>query len=151
MAIFNGGRMVAPFLFVLFALNVSFAQDGRTTIVVYMEDPIPVDEQLAPEAREYLDKLNDPFTWETEQDFQDARNAQIAQVERDNATREQKAEDFLKDRYGAERRWYKLLVSVLDPFGSCCSFGGFAFQECSEPSGREALHNGPKTERERVF
>ena len=94
MATFNGGRMVALFLCVLFA-NVSFAQDR--TVVVYMADPIPVDEQLAPEAREYLDKLNDPFTWVTEQDFRDARDAQIAQVARDNEARIQAAARFLED------------------------------------------------------
>ena len=43
MAAFNGGRMVALFLSLLFALNVSFAQDK--TYVFYMEDP--VDEEKA--------------------------------------------------------------------------------------------------------
>ena len=117
MAIFNGSRMVALFLFVLFALNASFAQDNWETIVVYMEDPIPVDEQLAPEAREYLDKLNDPFTWETEQDFQDARDAQIAQVAKDNETRKQAALDFLKEdmvqRGDGTSSWYPSWIPLL--------------------------------------
>ena len=46
MATFNGGRMVALFLSVLFALNVSFAQDDWETIVVYMEDPFYMEDPL---------------------------------------------------------------------------------------------------------
>ena len=46
MATFNGGRMVALFACVLFALNVSFAQDEWKTIVVYMEDPFYMEDPL---------------------------------------------------------------------------------------------------------
>ena len=93
----TGGRMVALFLCMLFALNASFAQGGWTTVVVYMEDPIPLDEQFAPEVREYLDKFNDPFTWVTEQDFKDAREAQEDHVDGNNKTRIRKAEEFLRE------------------------------------------------------
>ena len=100
MAAFNGGRMIALFLGVLFALNVSFAQDPQDqdsweTVVFYMVDPI--DERLAPAVEEYIDKWNDPLTWETfERDFTPAREAQMAQVARENARRIQVAEDHLK-------------------------------------------------------
>ena len=45
MATFNGGRMVALFLCMLFA-NASFAQDDWETIVVYMEDPFYMEDPL---------------------------------------------------------------------------------------------------------
>lgn len=105
MAMLNEGRTVALFLCVLLALNVSFAQDGWKTVVLYMEDPIPVDEQLAPEAREYLDKLNDPFTWETEQDFQDARAAQEEWTRTRNDKRVEEARKYLEDEDGISS-WY---------------------------------------------
>ena len=96
MATFNGGRMVALFLSVLFALNVSFAQDDQwETVVVYMADP--VNESLAPEVEDYIAKWNDPLTWETfERDFTPAREGQMAQVERENKARIRAAEAFLK-------------------------------------------------------
>ena len=105
MATFNGGRMVALFACVLFALNVSFAQDGGQTVILYMEDPIPVDNQLAPKAREYLDRLNDPFTWETEQDFQDARDAQEEWTRDRNDDRVKAARRYLEDE-GGMSSWY---------------------------------------------
>ena len=99
MATFNGGRMVALFLCVLFALDVSFAQDGWERVAVYMVDTI--DEQLAPEVEEYIAKWNDPFTWETfEDDFTPAREGQMAEVARDNEARIQAAKDFLMDDLG---------------------------------------------------
>ena len=106
MATFNGGRMVALFLSVLFALNVSFAQDDWETVVVYMVDPI--DEQLAPEVEEYIAKWNDPLTWETfEDDFTPAREGQMAEVARDNEARIQGAEDFLReDLKDGTSSWY---------------------------------------------
>ena len=144
MATFNGGRMVALFLCVLFALNVSFAQDGRKTVIVYMEDPIPVDEQLAPEAREYLDKLNDPFTWETEQDFRDARDAQIAQVKKDNETREQEAEDFLKadmaQRGNGTSSWYPSWI----PLGFAKTSEDSLFKNALNLRGGRPYITGPK-------
>ena len=105
MARFYEGRMVALFLGVLFALNASFAQDGWKTVVLYMEDPIPVDKQLAPGAKEYLDKLNDPFTWETEQDFQDARAAQEEWTRARNGERVEEARKYLEDEDGISS-WY---------------------------------------------
>ncbi len=144
MATFNGGRMVALFLSVLFALNVSFAQDGRRTVILYMEDPIPVDEQLAEEAKEYLDKLNDPFTWETEQDFQDARDAQIAQVERDNATRKQKAVDFLMEdiaqRGDGTSSWYPSWI----PLGFAKTSEDSLFKNAVNLPGGRRYITGPK-------
>ena len=51
----NWSRMVALFLCVLFARNVSFAQDDQwETVVVYMVDP--VEESLAREVEDYIDK-----------------------------------------------------------------------------------------------
>ena len=102
MATFNGGRMVALLLCVLFAPNVSFAQDDNwETVVVYMVDPI--DEQLAPEVLEYIDNLN--FC-----DFTPAREGQMAQVARENAARIQAAEDYLREDRGSRgdgtSSWY---------------------------------------------
>ena len=142
MATFNGGRMVALFLCVFFALNVSFAQDR--TVVVYMADPIPVDEQLAPEAREYLDKLNDPFTWETEQDFQDARDAQIAQVARDNEARIRAAARFLEDdlssRGDGTSSWYPPWI----PLGFAKTSEDSLFKNALNLRGGRPYITGPK-------
>ena len=98
MATFNGGRMVALFLCLLFALNVSFAQDPvYETYVLYMVDP--VEEQLAPEVYDYIEKWNDPLTWETfEDDFAPARQAQVDAVSAENDLRIQKAYEILSDR-----------------------------------------------------
>ena len=96
MATFNGGRMVALFLCVLFALNVSFAQDGWVTVPVYMVDPI--DEEVSQGVEDYIEKWKDPLTWETfERDFTPAREAQLAQVAQDNANRNQAAANYLKE------------------------------------------------------
>lgn len=97
MATFNGGRMVALFLCVLFVASASFAQeqDDWETVVFYMVDP--TNERLAPEVEEYIDKWNDPLTWETfERDFTPARDAQMALVDRENRARIQAAEARLK-------------------------------------------------------
>ena len=113
MATFNGGRMVALFLCVLFALNVSFAQEVEEeawkTVVLYMEDE--TNESLAPEVEDYIAKWNDPLTWETfERDFTPAREGQMAEVERDNKARIQAAEallrDNLRERGNGTSRWY---------------------------------------------
>ena len=98
MATFNGGRMVALFLCVLFALNVSFAQDPEyETYVLYMVDP--VEEQLAPAVYDYIEKWNDPLTWETfEDDFTPARQAQVDRVEAENELRVQAAYRILENR-----------------------------------------------------
>ena len=102
MATFNGGRMVALFLCVLFALNVSFAQDPvYETYVLYMVDP--VEEQLAPEVEVYIEKWNDPLTWETfEDDFTPARQAQVDRVEDENERRRQAAYAILNNRGDCE-------------------------------------------------
>ena len=142
MATSNGGRMVALFLCLLFA-NVSFAQGGSQTVIVYMEDPIPVEEQLAPEAREYLDKLNDPFTWETEQDFQDARDAQIAQVARDNEARIRAAERFLEgdlERSGGTSSWYPSWI----PLGSAETREDSLFKNALNLRGGRPYITGPR-------
>ncbi len=107
----NWGRMVALFLCVLFARNVSFAQDDQwETVVVYMVDPV-VKESLAREVEDYIDKWKDPLTWETfERDFTPARNAQMAQVARDNDFRKREAEallrEDLRDRGDGTSSWY---------------------------------------------
>ena len=87
MATFNGGRMVTLFLCVLFALNVSFAQEPEyETYILYMEDP--VEQQTAPEVEQWKEDWADPLTWETfEDDFTPARDAQVARVELENDQR----------------------------------------------------------------
>ena len=118
MATFNGGRMVALFLCVLFALNVSFAQDGWETIVVYMEDPLymeeplplyiekfleeenvraPIREEVAAAVEAYIAAWNDPLTWETEEDFKEARRGQEVRVKWENDMREKIAKHYLED------------------------------------------------------
>lgn len=110
MATFNGGRIIALFLFTLCALNVSFAQEENgnwETVVFYMVDPI--DERLAPEVEEYIDEWNDPLTWETLSDFASARQAQMAQVEQENEERKERARIFLEedlDMRGGTSSWY---------------------------------------------
>ena len=111
MATFNGGRMSALLLCMLFSLTASFAQDeggSWETVVVYMVDPI--DEQLAPEVEDYIAKWNNPFTWETfEDDFTPAREGQMAEVARDNEARIQAAKDFLKNDHNLNNgisKWY---------------------------------------------
>lgn len=110
MAMLNGSRMVALFLSVLFTLNVSFAQDdGWETVVVYMEDPI--DERMSQGVADYINKWNDPLTWETfEHDFTPAREAQLARVEFENAARIQAAKTLLendfKSRGDGTSKWY---------------------------------------------
>ena len=116
MAIFNGSRMVALFLFVLFALNASFAQNQWETVVVYMEDPI--EEEVSQGVEEYLEKWNDPLTWETfERDFTPAREAQLEQVRQDNAARILAAEEFLRDdlleRGDGTSKWYPSWIPLL--------------------------------------
>ena len=116
MATFNGGRMVALFLSVLFALNVSFAQeDGWVTVAVYMVDPI--DEKVSQGVEEYIAKWNDPLTWETfERDFTPAREAQLIQVTQDNEARERAAEAFLKEdlvkRGDGTSTWYPAWIPL---------------------------------------
>ncbi len=110
MATFNGGRMVALFLCMLFAPNVSFAQEETwETVAFYMVDPI--DEQLAPEVLEYIDKWKDPLTWVTfERDFTPARKWQIDQVTQDNLDRIEAAKAFLREdlrnRGDGTSSWY---------------------------------------------
>ena len=98
MATFNRGRMVALFLCVLFALNVSFAQEPEyETYVLYMVDP--VEERLAPEVYDYIEKWNDPLTWETfEDDFTPARQAQVDRVRAENELRIQSAYEILRNK-----------------------------------------------------
>ena len=101
MATFNRGRVVALFLCVLYAPNVSFAQDDWETVAVYMVDPI--DEQLAPEVLEYLESID-------KCNFTPAREAQMAQVARENAARIQAAKDYLRqdlwERGDGTSTWY---------------------------------------------
>lgn len=112
MATFNGGRIVALFLSVLFALNVSFAQEPEevwNTVVFYMVDPI--NERIASEVEEYIENWNDPLTWETfDRDFTPAREGQMAQVARENAMRVQAGEALLKSdmrsRGDGTSSWY---------------------------------------------
>ena len=109
MATFNGGRMVALFACVLFALNVSFAQERLETIVFYMKDPI--QEGIASEVLDYIDKWNDPLTWETfERDFTPAREGQTAQVGRENQARINAAKAALRQdirtRGDGTSTWY---------------------------------------------
>ena len=134
MATFNGGRMVALFLCVLFA-NASFAQDDWETVVVYMVDPI--DERLAPEVEEYIDKWNNPFTWETfERDFTPAREGQMAQVARENEERIQKAEAFLREdlrsRGDGTSKWYPSWI----PLSSATTMGDSLFKNILGLPGR---------------
>lgn len=98
MATFNRGRMVALFLCGLFALNVSFAQEPEyETYVLYMVDP--VEERLAPEVYDYIEKWNDPLTWETfEDDFTPARQAQVDRVRAENELRIQSAYEILRNK-----------------------------------------------------
>ena len=111
MATFNGGRMVALFLCMLFALNVSFAQEDEwETVVFYMVDPI-IQEGIAPEVLDYIDKRNDPLTWETfERDFTPAREGQMDEVARDNKVRIKAAENALRQdlrtRGDGTSKWY---------------------------------------------
>ena len=102
MAMLNGGRMVALFLCLLFALNVSFAQELEyETYVLYMVDP--VEEELAPAVYDYVEKWNDPLTWETfEDDFTPARQAQVDRVRAENALRVQAAYRILNNREDCE-------------------------------------------------
>lgn len=114
MATFNGGRMSALFLCLLFA-NVSFAQDGWVTVAVYMPDPIV--EEMAPEVEAYIEKWLDPLTWETfERDFTPAREAQLAQVEAENEARIRAAEAFLRadlrSRGDGTSTWYPAWIPL---------------------------------------
>ena len=96
MATFNGGRMVALFLCVLFALNVSFAQETSEyeTHILYMEDP--VDEGIADEVYVYEDRWNDHLTWvDFDAHFTPARQAQADRIEAENAMRVEHAEAIL--------------------------------------------------------
>lgn len=97
MATFNGGRMVALFLCVLFALNASFAQDTAgeyVTHILYMEDP--VDEGVASEVDAYGARWNDPLTWvDFDAHFTPARQAQADRIEAENAIRVEHAEEIL--------------------------------------------------------
>lgn len=97
MATFNGGRMVALFLFVLFALNVSFAQDTAgeyVTYILYMEDP--VDEGVADEVDAYEDRWNDPLTWvDFDAHFTPARQAQAERIKAENVMRVEHAQEVL--------------------------------------------------------
>ncbi len=117
MAILNGGRMIALFLSMLFALNVSFAQeDDWVTVAVYMVDPIG-DEEVTEEVEEYMVKWRDPLLWTTfERDFTPAREAQLAQVARDNAARILAAEAFLKadirNRGDGTSSWYPAWIPL---------------------------------------
>ena len=90
MATFNGGRMVALFLSVVFALNASFAQQPKPeTYILYMEDPVnEITTQAVNQWR--LDWLN-PLTWMTKADFDRARDSQRQQVEMENNLREARA------------------------------------------------------------
>ena len=116
MATFNGGRMVALFLCMLFALNTSSAQeDDWVTVAVYMPDPIV--EQMAPEVEAYIEKWLDPLTWETfERDFTPARNAQVDTVKAENEARIQAAEAFLKAdlvrRGNGSSTWYPAWIPL---------------------------------------
>ncbi len=97
MATFNGGRMVALFLSVLFALNVSFAQDTTgeyETHILYMEDP--VDEGVADEVYDYGERWNDPLTWvDFDAHFTPAWKAQRDRIIAENALRVEHAEEIL--------------------------------------------------------
>lgn len=135
MATFNGGRMVALFLGVLFAANVSFAQDDWETVVFYMVDPI--NESLAPEVEEYIDKWNDPLTWETfERDFTPAREAQMAQVARENGARKQAARSHLledlRTRGDGTSSWYPSWI----PLGSAMTMEDSLFKNILGLPGR---------------
>ena len=116
MATFNGGRMVALFLCLFFALNTSFAQeDDWVTVAVYMPDPIV--EQMAPEVEAYIEKWLDPLTWETfEDDFTPARDAQMDTVKAENAARIQAAKVFLKAdkvrREDGTSTWYPAWIPL---------------------------------------
>jgi len=120
--------MVALFLCMLFAFNVSFAQDSWETVAVYMEDPVPIEEQLAPKARDYLYRLNDPFTWETEQDFEEAREAQKVQLEQNNEKRIRAVEALLKAdislRGDGTSSWYPAWI----PLGSASTWEDSLFK-----------------------
>ena len=144
MAIFNGGRMVALFLCALFAPNASFAQDSWQTIVVYIADPIDVDEQLAPDARAYFAKWWDPLTWVTfERDFTPAREAQIAQINEDNKKRIQAAEVFLRkdmmDRGDDTSSWYPSWI----PLGAATTAEDSLFKNILDLPGR-IFDKGPR-------
>ena len=109
MATFNGGRMVALLLCMLFA-NVSFAQDDNwETVAFYMVDPM-TEEKIAQEVLDYIDKRNDPLTWETKNDFNLARDGQMKQVESDNDARIEAAKDALmadmRTRGDGTSKWY---------------------------------------------
>ena len=110
MATFNGGRMSALLLCMLFSLTASFAQDETwDTVVVYMVDPI--DEKVSQGVEDYIAKWNDPLYWETfERDFTPAREGQMAQVEQENRARIEKAEELLEkdrtDRGDGTSSWY---------------------------------------------
>ena len=149
MAMLNGGRMVALFVSVLFALNVSFAQDRRTTVVVYIEDPVPVSELLAPQAKAYLDKLNDPFTWETEQDFQDARDAQIDQVEANNNRRKQEAlrilQNDMSERGNGTSSWYPSVFPLRGLPGDTPSSADSLFKNAINHRWGRSYVTGPQT------
>ena len=97
MATFSGGRMVALFLCMLFALNVSFAQDTTgeyETHILYMEDP--VDEGVADEVDEYEERWNDPLTWvDFDAHFTPARQAQADRIKAENALRVEHAKQIL--------------------------------------------------------
>ena len=95
MAMFNGGRMVALLLCVLFAPNVSFAQDSEyETYILYMIDP--VEEQTALQVEQWKRDWLDPLTWETfEDDFTPARDAQVERVKEENDQRIEAAKALL--------------------------------------------------------
>ena len=95
MATFNGGRMVALFLCMLFAPNVSFAQQQQyRTYVLYMEDPVV--EQRHSEVDKYEQRWNDPLTWsDFDAHFTPARQAQIRQINDENDFREAAASTLL--------------------------------------------------------
>lgn len=146
MATFNGGRMVALFLCMLFALNVSFAQDWRT-VVFYMEDPI--HEGIAPEVLDYIDKRNDPLTWETfERDFTPAREGQMAQVERENEARIDAARNALmqdmRTRGDGTSKWYPSWI----PLGTAKTSEDSLFKNILTLKGLPYLNGQKQTLRE---
>ena len=138
MATFNGGRVVALFLCVLFVASASFAQEPEEvwdTVVLYMVDPI--NERLAPEVEEYIDKWNDPLTWETfERDFTPARDAQMAQVDRENRARKQAAREHLledlRTRGDGTSSWYPSWI----PLGAATTMEDSLFKNILSLPGR---------------
>ena len=148
MATFNGGRMVALFLCLLFALNVSFAQEDEwETVVFYMVDPI--QEGIAPEVLDYIDKRNDPLTWETfERDFTPAREGQMAQVDRENLARIQLAGNALRQdvrtRGDGTSKWYPSWI----PLGTAKTLEDSLFKNILTLEGLPYLDGRKQTLRE---